>query len=520
MPIRMEKDPQKQNQGNNNRPGGGGLGPLLKFLPLILLFVFKRPKLLIPLLLVGAVWYFFFGGSEMLSSFSSDPGNQNATTEHSFSLGAALSEAEYDKAKVFAPLAYGSQNQLPRRVSLEKYAPTRRHQGQQGSCVGWASAYGARTILQAQATGSSPNNVAFSPAYLYNQIHLENCQGAYMVNAMKSMYENGALPFNEFRYDDRTCSNYPDAGDIAKGQQFRIKGYNRLSLGGSNYKTDLVAIKQNLAQGAPVVIGMMVGGSFMSRMLGQKLWRPTQSDYSQRGYSGHAMCVIGYNDDYEGGAFQIMNSWGEDWGDRGIAWVRYKDFDYFVKEAYGLFPMGNSNQYDDSKLAVEFGLLDLASQNTIALKKTDDIVFQTTKPISKGDKFKVLIANTIECYIYIFGRETDGSSYVLFPYTDKHSPYCGITGTRLFPKDYSMVADQVGNKDYVAIVITKEEIDFKQFNSRINSSRQGTYAAKVKDALGSQRITDVNFQAGNTVVLKADRKEKNAVGMVIELDKR
>ncbi|MEN0006142.1 MAG: C1 family peptidase [Bacteroidota bacterium] len=519
MPIRMEEDPQGQKRQNDNSGKGGGLSSLMRFLPLILLFVFKRPKLILPLLLVGAVWYFFFGGADMLNSFASEGGGQNQYDTSQFSLGASLSEAEYDKAKVFAPLAYGSQNQLPRRVSLERFAPRRMHQGKQGSCVGWASAYAARTILEAQAKNADPNSNTFSPAYLYNQIHLDGCQGAYMINAMRTMADEGSLPFREFRYDDRTCSNYPSSSQINKGRQYRIKGYNRLSLGGSNYKTDLMAIKQNIAQGAPVVIGMMVGGSFMSRMVGQKLWRPTQSDYSQRGYSGHAMCVIGYNDDYEGGSFQIMNSWGEDWGDDGIAWVRYKDFDYFTKEAYGLHPMGSGEKYDDSKLAVEFGLLDLASQSTLSLKRKDDIVFQTTKPISKGDKFKVLIANSIECNIYIFGRETDGSSYVLFPYTDKHSPYCGITGTRLFPKDYSMVADDKGNKDYIAIVISKNEINFDQFNRAINQSRQSTYAGKVKEALGSQRITGVNFRAGSTIAFDADRKGKNAVGMVIEIDK-
>ena len=54
---------------------------------------------------------------------------------------------------------------------------------------------------------------------------------------------------------------------------------------------------------------------------------------------------------------------------------------------------------------------------------------------------------------YLFGEETDGSSYVLFPYTEKHSPYCGITGTRLFPSDHSLEADDVGTVDVMAVVV-------------------------------------------------------------------
>ncbi|MBK7871305.1 MAG: peptidase C1 [Saprospiraceae bacterium] len=470
--------------------------------------------MLIPLLLVAAVWYFFLGGKDMLGGFSQE------STSDQFSLGASLSEEKFDQAQVFEPLAYGfSGNALPRSVSLLSNAPRRLHQGNQGSCVGWASAYAARTILQSKATGQSPDQLAFSPAYLYNQIALSGCEGAYMVDAMKAMSQNGAVPFQQFRYDDRDCSRAPNGQLVELGRQFRIKGYNRLTQGADEYAPDILAIKQNLAQGAPVVIGMMVGGSFMSRMLGQKMWYPTQSDYSMRGFGGHAMCVIGYDDNLEGGAFQIMNSWGEDWGDRGIGWVRYRDFEHFTKEAYGLSPLGSANAANADKMQVEFGLYDTDKQSIIALAKKDDMTFRTVTPMRKGSKFKVLIANSIECYTYVFGQETDGSSYVLFPYTEKHSPYCGITGTRLFPKDYSMTPDEVGNKDFIAIVVSKKELDYNALNRAMTASRQSTYAGKLRDALANQRITQVQFQASNTVSFSADAKDKTAVGMVMEIDK-
>ena len=518
MPIRMEQDPQQdRNQGNNDprrrRSGGGMLGQLLPFL---LMFLFKRPKLLIPILIIGGLWYFFSG------SFDAGPAPANDSADISnFFFGAALNEDLYDKAEVFEPLAsVGSFNGLPTAVSLEQYAPRRLHQGRQGSCVGWASAYSARTILHSRATAQNPNQVAFSPSYLYNQIALQGCQGAYMLDAMKAMSSYGSLPFNEFGYDERSCSKEPTSNQLRVGQQYRIKGYNRLTLGGTNYTPDMVAIKQNLAQGAPVVIGMQVGGSFMSRMLGQDIWIPTRSDYSMRGFSGHAMTVIGYDDNKRGGAFQIMNSWGEDWGNRGIAWVRYPDFEHFVKEAYGLYPMGSAEEYDPNKLSVEFGLYKPDANATLSLSKEGDRTFRTIAPVRIGDKFKILVANSIECYIYVFGEETDGSSYVLFPYTEKHSPYCGIVGTRLFPKDYSMVADDLGNRDRIAVVVSKKELNFSQLNAAINASSASTYAGKLDQALGNEQIQNVQFKTGQTVAFEADASSRNIVGMIIEIDKR
>ena len=226
MPIRMEEDPQRREPRRDPDPrrrntggGGGGLG---KLLPFLLLFIFKKPKLLIPILIVGAIWYFFFGGSRMFSGSL----EQGASQKESFSFGALLSEEEYDKAEVFEPLSatYGAGNRLPPAVSLLKYAPKRLHQGQQGSCVGWASSYAARTILQARATGANPNSVVFSPSYLYNQIALDGCNGAYMNNAMETLLQHGDLPFSQFDYNERSCSRKPNQSQANEAAPYRIKG--------------------------------------------------------------------------------------------------------------------------------------------------------------------------------------------------------------------------------------------------------------------------------------------------------
>jgi len=232
MAIHMEKDPNQGQGGNENRRregggGGGGLGSLTRFLPVILFFLFKRPKLLVGLLIAAAVFYFMSGGDiSSLTGGGGEGGNQNTP----LFMGADLKQDEYDKALVYEPLAAGNNNQLPTKVSLMQYAPTRLNQGRQGSCVGWSSAYAARTILHAKATGQNPNNAAFSPSYLYNQIALTGCQGAYINEAMKSMRSEGGLSFQEFKYDPGSCSRSPSASELSKGRNFRIKGYDRLSM--------------------------------------------------------------------------------------------------------------------------------------------------------------------------------------------------------------------------------------------------------------------------------------------------
>ena len=82
-----------------------------------------------------------------------------------------------------------------------------------------------------------------------------------------------------------------------------------------------------------------------------------------------------------------------------------------------------------------------------------------------------------------------------------------------------MKADEIGNTDYIAVVVSKKPIEFNRFNASLNASRQSSYAAKLKAALGSERILGVNFKAGQTVAFDANTNGKNAVGMVIAIDK-
>jgi len=513
----MVEDPGEKRSADNSRttrgPGGGGIGTAL--LPMLLSLFRKNPKSMLFLVIAGIAIYYFAG--------SKSCGSGGGDMISSLFTGLNFNPEQYDNVEVFEPLADNVNNPLPERVSLEQYAPQRLDQGQQGSCVGWGSAYSARTILEAIRTGKDPDAIAFSPSFLYNQIGLQGCQGAYLNEAMDVMKGEGLLPFSQFPYNENDCSKQPSSAQKQAAAAFKMPGYNRLTQGDSkgigNEQVDMLAIKQNLAQGAPVVIGMMVGGSFMQGMMGNEVWIPTASDYNMRNFGGHCMSVIGYDDYKEGGAFQIMNSWGSAWGINGLAWVRYKDFAIFTKEAYGIYPMGNPNKPLSNAFNVSFGLVNTANNRHIALSKSGPYSFNTNTPIAKGDKFKIEVTNTQECYTYVFGKETDGSNYVLFPYTEKHSPYCGITGTRLFPRDYSMQADSIGNADFMAIVVTKQPLDYKAFSEKVNAL-EGDYEHKLADALGGKLLDGIQWQQGETIGFEASGGDDGAVLMVIEIDKR
>ncbi len=520
MPIRMVDDPNDNYSNENENTGGGGRrnpgggGNLFQFLPMIIGLLIKKPILFLVVIVIGG-FMFFKGGC--------NPGMESISK---LATGGILDPKEYQKAEVYEGLDE-DKNTLPEIVSLLQYAPDRKNQGQQGSCVAWSAAYAARSILESSSTGVNPNNTAFSPSFMYNQIGLDGCQGSYIIRAMENLTKVGAVPFNSFPYNDKDCTTQPDGRLMNFAEQYKMLGFTRLSEDESTREINIHAIKEHLSKDVPVIIGMMVGGSFMQGMQGKEIWLPESEDYNMMGFGGHAMCVIGYDDRKEGGAFEIMNSWGPEWGNNGVGWVLYKDFKHFVREAYGLNPMPKVGDAVAQNLSCQIGLVNEQKQY-IPLEYLNSNIFKNTAAIKKLTKFKIEVKNNSPCYIYVIGQEVNGDSYVLFPYPSKSdpnktifSPYCGITGYRLFPRGKSLQADEVGTKDMMAIITSKTALDVFQLNAEISKYKIRGFEYSVNMAVQRISNNNVRFFANNgTFGFETNNGDLGAVAMIVEINKQ
>ena len=115
------------------------------------------------------------------------------------------------------------------------------------------------------------------------------------------------MPYTDFR-------TQPNASARSEASQFKAESYVRLD--GKN----LTAIKAVLADGNPVVIGMKTYENFMNYKSG--VYQATSGQY----LGGHAMVIVGYDDGKK--AFKILNSWSEQWGEKGFCWY---DYDLFTQ---------------------------------------------------------------------------------------------------------------------------------------------------------------------------------------------
>ena len=147
--------------------------------------------------------------------------------------------------------------------------------------------------------------------------------------------------------------------------------------------------------------------------------------------------------------------------------------------------------------------------------------------LNPGTRFKMEIRNESECYIYVFGKETDGSSYTLFPYPrsddptkTKYSPFCGIAGYRLFPKDKSMQPDSIGTRDVMAVVVSKDSLNWSALNEKISQNKTGDYAARLRSALGSSaRFIQADLSPKGNIHFKGDENGNGIVACIVEINK-
>ena len=216
---------------------------------------------------------------------------------------------------------------LPESVDLSFRFPVAGSQGRQGSCVSWSIAYGMRSYYDfAQSNINPSQNLAFSPAFIYNQIKSDpnNCDsGSSIPKALDLIKSQGVPRITDFPYSDTNCGRQPTQKIKELAYKYKILTWKAIR--------DIESVKGELHRGNPVVVGMAVSSSF-DNLRGKNIYTDERSEPT----GGHAMVITGYDDKRR--AFKVFNSWGQDWGDNGFGWVGYRAMGLRGKEFYTMEP--------------------------------------------------------------------------------------------------------------------------------------------------------------------------------------
>ena len=235
------------------------------------------------------------------------------------------------------PMGFG--DNLPASFSLRQFVPFVAHQGQYGTCVGWSTTYYAATIEYARMKGIADQRLisalAFDPYYTYLNITKEQdyfacSEGTLITHAAEFLRRKGV---KRFLYNSLECGARIDSSNKMENVVMRFTEFKRLVDHRTLAEENVNNVKKALSEGHPVIIGMGLPKSFYA-IDSTGLFKPLEEEKQfVTDYGGHAMAVIGYDDTRYGGTFEIVNSWGKDWGDSGFAYVSYDDFIAFTRMA-------------------------------------------------------------------------------------------------------------------------------------------------------------------------------------------
>ena len=221
---------------------------------------------------------------------------------------------------------------LPLSVVMDSLLPPAGEQGTQGSCVSWVVGYDVVSYFERDASGQlnygvkdgkpDPHKV-YSPAFLYNYYIAQNygnnpvcTNGIPYSQALTILENNGICSWADCPYVEENdgCS-----GGLSDQNMAKAKFHNNYE--GQRIPFNIYWIQKCIYEGYPVMISLYVPQDFYHEGIRSPkntpyIWNPI----GQPLLKFHAMLIIGYDQKY----FEIQNSYGDDWGIHGRAWVPHQ----------------------------------------------------------------------------------------------------------------------------------------------------------------------------------------------------
>ncbi|KPM47018.1 C1 family peptidase [Jiulongibacter sediminis] len=381
---------------------------------------------------------------------------------------------------------------LPASVDLSMYVPSVIDQGEHSTCVGISTTYYMRTIMKAidlnLTDRAEIDKLRFSPSFTYNAIKDSldiDCQfGTFLTDAFDFMKKNGAADYNLLPYP--SCAS---TALIETGEDSKILDYTTLFTLIQNNQDKVNITKKALAERSPVVAAIVTTSSLSSPGFFKKLWFSIlqlfnislsdeyryslwQPEKSKKLLGGHAICIVGYDDQKFGGAFHAVNSYGPDFGDEGFFWIRYSDFLKHAKYGYQAFVKPDSKPgeiemsgefYFEYMMSQQKDSLNFELNNSIQTQASEakDSLVQYFLPNQETQtNYRVQVRTGNQVYIYLLTKsEKSGIVQKLYPETLTDQPPIGPESLFQLPNDESFLQLRPPfGQEYICILFSPIQI--------------------------------------------------------------
>jgi C1A family cysteine protease len=210
--------------------------------------------------------------------------------------------------------------------SADPEFPAVGNQGAQGSCAAWAATYYSYGYMEAVDLGwneaaSGNASQLLSPAWTYNMVNGGMERGSWMDTNMMVVRDWGVSTLAAMPYDDSDYTSWGSAEAFREAPSHRASQVGYLAY---DPASTVEAIKALVVAGTPVSFAM--DANEFTPGFGDSNYILSSAEYSSTTLN-HAQTIVGFDDalsdDSDTGAFRVVNSWGDEWGDAGYYWFTY-----------------------------------------------------------------------------------------------------------------------------------------------------------------------------------------------------
>lgn len=138
--------------------------------------------------------------------------------------------------------------------------------------------------------------------------------GTYIRTCIKQANKLGRAPESEWPYETSKVNVRPPLNAYRFAADNKAAVYHRIA---AYDDARIDEIKRATFDGKPVIFGTSVTLAFLDHNGQGVVERPSPTEPEA---GGHAMCVVGYDER----GVEIVNSWGNAWGNRGFGWLSWE----------------------------------------------------------------------------------------------------------------------------------------------------------------------------------------------------
>jgi C1A family cysteine protease len=219
-------------------------------------------------------------------------------------------KARHEKPDLVAEPMLRAAPPPPSSASIRHFVVDVLDQGGIGSCVSQSILQAVRCSHRRQGVENPVLGSRLFGYYLSRAYHHQTGEdsGTFLRLFFQALTKFGFCPETLWPYSDdseRFKRMPPSAAFRAAFDQANPTTYRRITGEGA---TRLDQIKRAIAAGYPVCFGTNVDNDFCNNRLVEPL-QPPRANIA----GGHALLVVGYENDF----FEVVNSWSSSWGDEG-----------------------------------------------------------------------------------------------------------------------------------------------------------------------------------------------------------